>query len=281
MSQKQNTMSQKQNIIFIDGSYFVFFRYYAMMSWYKISRREIPEIPIEDENFVECFRNTFIKRIKELPGKLGFIKKSKTKIYVAKDCPRKEIWRNQFIDQYKATRDYSNFHGQPFFKMAYDELFIESGIEKIFQYPTLEADDCIAILIKQMREKNITSQANVVVITADQDYLQLCGDDIEIKTLKFKTINNEKTSTGDPKCDLFLKILLGDKSDNISKVFNKCGKVTALKLWNDKKQFFQKLKKENCKDKFVLNRKLIDFNYIPTELSTAFVDSIDFDSFIQ
>jgi hypothetical protein len=33
--------------------------------------------------------------------------------------------------------------------------------------------------------------------------------------------------------DLFLKIVLGDKSDNIPKVFDKVGLVTARKMFED------------------------------------------------
>ena len=34
--------------------------------------------------------------------------------------------------------------------MAYEELFKQAGIEHIIEYDTLEADDCIAILTKQI-----------------------------------------------------------------------------------------------------------------------------------
>ena len=266
---------EKRNIVFIDGSYFIFFRYYAMLSWYKISKQEIPKILINDETFVERFKRTFIKKIKEIPKKLGIHKKSKTTIYVAKDCSKKDIWRNRYIEKYKATRDYKDFQGQPFFKMAYDTLFLEAGVKEILKHPKLEADDCIAIALKNMRENKQTELVNTYIITGDHDYLQLCGDDVKICNLKFKTINNEKTSTGDPKCDLFLKIILGDKSDNISRVFSKCGKVMAMKLWNNKNLFAEKLIKENCKEKFILNKRIIDFDFIPKEYKIEFLNTFN------
>ena len=190
-------------------------------------------------------------------------------IFVAKDCHRSDIWRNEFIDDYKGNRDYSNFYGQPFFKMAYDELFADAGIQHVLYHPKLEADDCIAIATKHLI--NTVPDVKVTIITADHDYLQLINDQTDIFTLKLKPLRTEKNSSGDAECDLFCKIILGDKSDNIPRVFNRCGKKNALKLWNDKNSLKDKLEKENAEEKFNRNKKLIDFKEIPEELSNEFL----------
>jgi 5'-3' exonuclease len=82
-----------------------------------------------------------------------------------------------------------------------------------------------------------------------------------------KPLATSKNSTGDPKQDLFIKIVTGDKSDNISGVFPKCGKKTAIKYWNDKELFEKKL---HSNDVYIANyknnKKIIDFNEIPIEL---------------
>ena len=259
----------KTPLILIDGSYFIFHRYYALLSWYKITKKEIPEDPSKCPEFIEKFRSTFPKKIKELLKKLKIKKNDDYYIMVAKDCPRSNIWRNKHTNAYKATRDYSNFHGKPFFKMAYDELFENSGIYKILYQDGLEADDCIALVIKEFRE-NYSDIYKPIIITADHDYMQLIEDDISIMTLKYKDIRTPKNSTMNSKCDLFLKIILGDTSDNIKPVFERCGKKTALELWKDKKKFLLKLKQENCIDKYKQNQKIIDFNYIPKDLETKF-----------
>ena len=257
-----------KHIIFIDGSYFIFYRYYAVIAWWKIARKETPlcEKPFENEEFVASFKRTFIKKIKEIPKKL---KIKDAEIFVAKDCPRNSIWRNEFIDDYKATRDYTNFHGKPFFKLAYDELFTAAGINHILYHPRLEADDCIAIASKHIL--NTCDNVKITIITADQDYLQLVNDNIDIFTLKFKPLRTDKNSSGDADCDLFCKIILGDSSDNIPRVFKKCGKKTALKLWNDKNSLNEKLEKENARERFERNKKLIDFKEIPSELIDEFL----------
>ena len=260
-----------KNFILIDGSYFVFYRYYAVMAWWKIAKKDTPlcEKPIKNENFVASFKRTFIKKIKEIPKKL---KIKDAKIIVGKDCSRSSIWRNDFIDEYKANRDYTNFHGQPFFKMAYDELFQEAGIQHFLYHPRLEADDCIAIATKHLI--NTIPDVKITIITADQDYLQLINEQTDIFTLKFKPLRTEKNSSGNAKCDLFCKIILGDKSDNIPRVFNKCGKKTALKLWNDETSLKEKLEKEDAMKRFERNKKLIDFREIPENLLNEFIDGM-------
>ena len=64
---------------------------------------------------------------------------------------QQNIWRNKHTNAYKATRDYSNFTANHY-QMAYDELFPTSGIYKILYQDGLEADDCIALIIKEFRE---------------------------------------------------------------------------------------------------------------------------------
>jgi len=259
-----------KNIIFIDGSYFVFYRYYAVIAWWKMAKKDTPlcEKPIENEGYVDCFKRTFIKTIKDIPKKL---KIKDAQIIVAKDCPRCDIWRNEFIEKYKGNRDNSKFFGQPFFKMAYDELFQAAGIETVLYHPKLEADDCIAIATKHLI--NTVPDVKITIITADHDYLQLINEQTDIFTLKLKPLRTEKNSSGNAECDLFCKIVLGDKSDNIPRVFNRCGKKTALILWNDQNSLREKIEKENVRERFELNKKLIDFKEIPTNLIDEFLET--------
>ena len=59
------------NFIIIDGSYFVFFRYYALLNWFKLAKKdEEMDDPFKNKTFVEKFRSTFISKMKEIPKKL-------------------------------------------------------------------------------------------------------------------------------------------------------------------------------------------------------------------
>ena len=72
----------------------------------------------------------------------------------------------------------------------------------------------------------------------------------------------------------FCKILIGDKSDNLKPIINKCGIKTAINYYNKKDTFDDLLaKNKNCKDKYEQNRKLIDFNYIPSHLCDEFYNN--------
>tara|TARA_B100000795_G_scaffold264804_1_gene245782 strand:+ start:11009 stop:11740 length:732 start_codon:yes stop_codon:yes gene_type:complete len=236
------------------------------MAWWKITQKEpLCLKPIENPEFVSSFKRTFVNKIKEIPIRLNI---KDAQIIVAKDCTRCDIWRNDFIDQYKGKRDYSNFYGQPFFKMAYDELFKEAGIETVLYHPKLEADDCIAIATKHLIKNE---DVKVTIITADHDYLQLINDKTDIFTLKLKPLRTEKNSSGNSECDLFCKIILGDKSDNIPRLFNRCGKKTALKYWDDQTSLRERIEKESVRERYELNKKLIDFKEIPLYLENEFL----------
>jgi 5'-3' exonuclease len=236
--------NEQPNFILIDGSYFIFFRFYAILNWFKLAKKDQildkEHPPCNNEEFMSKFIKTFQSKMTDIPKKL---KIQNPIVLVGKDCPRQEIWRMKHLQTYKANRVYDDsFLGGPFFKKAYDDkLFIKGGAETIFQYPQLEADDCLAIITKNILEKY--PQANIYIITSDMDYLQLAQPNVQLFDLKFKKLTERKSSFNDSEKDLFVKILTGDKSDNISGVFKKCGPKTACKYYADKELFKTKLEK--------------------------------------
>jgi 5'-3' exonuclease len=174
-------------------------------------------------------------------------------------------------DKYKATRVNSKengFMGGPFFKMVYEEnLFEQAGAQQILYHPRLEADDCIAIYVKELVEKCSPSECSVYIITSDNDYLQLIRENVHIYNLAFKNLKESKIFTGDPEKDLKIKIIMGDTSDNIPSVFPKCGIKTAIKCVEDTEFFKKKMDNNpNYYKQYDLNEKLISFDKIPNEL---------------
>lgn len=265
-------MDNKVSFLFIDGSYFCFYRYHSIIRWWKSAYPETPiEDPFKNEQFVEKFRKTFVDTVRNLTKNLKLTLENPILI-VGKDCKRENIWRNEFYDKYKATRNKEDgFMGGPFFKMVYeDKLFQEGGVRAILTHPKLEADDCIAISVKHILQ-NIPN-ASVTIITSDKDYLQLAGPRVKIFNLAFKNIS-EATHGGTAEADLFCKIVMGDSSDNITSVLKKCGPKTALKCFQDRGYFDERMKKENAYEKFKLNQKIIDFNCIPQNLIDEFIQS--------
>ena len=265
----------KKTFIFIDGSYYCFHRYYSVMRWWKNAHPDEPlNDPMDTPAFLDTFTKTFVNNILNIPKNLNIDKKTPVTMVVGKDCKREDIWRNEFIDKYKGTRlngPEHGFMGGPFFKMAYDTgLFEKGGVSVTLKHPKLEGDDCIAIYVKYLLKK-YKDDVSIYIITSDKDYLQLIEPRVKIFNLSFKNIAENKSCFGDAKKDLFCKIVMGDVSDNIPSVLSKCGPKTAVKCYDDRNYFDERMKKENAYAKWENNQRIIDFDYIPSELVEDFM----------
>ena len=271
--------------VIVDLSYFIFYRYYAIHNWWKKARKDIPiDEPIENEEFVNTFKRTFISKIKEIHKKLNFDKKEPYKLIAAKDCPRKNIWRHDLIEletkynkekketnEYKGTRNYDNFKGGPFFNLVYNsELLNEAGINTLLYQNRLEADDCIALYIKKIIE--LDSTAELFIIANDHDYMQIVDNtNIFLFNLAYKNLGKHPKFYNEKGKNLFMKIVLGDKSDNIKPLFDKCGVKTAEKYFNDLELFKSKLENnDEFLKRYNHNKQMIDFNEIPEKFREKF-----------
>ena len=257
------------NFILVDGSYFIFFRYHALLVWWRhaMANSDIAE-PSEAPEFIEKFRSTFSTKLREIPKKLKI--KDDHIMMIAKDCSRKTIWRNEHFKEYKATRDKDDgIMASPFFAASYESLFPDAGVDAILSYPQLEADDCIAITTKHIL--NVYPDAQVWIIASDMDYAQLANDRTSIFTLKFTNLLDGKHCSGNADKDLFCKIVGGDKSDNIPAVLPRCGPKTAAKYYEDRVLFEKKLDEiEGARELFDRNTRIVSFDRIPSYLVEGF-----------
>ena len=269
--------------IFVDGSYFCFHRFHSTLNLWKTSHPENPilENPIENEEFVEKFKNNFIKTFQNIPLNLGLCESIDNPImFVGRDCKRKDIWRMSILNEYKGTRNKKHSIGVgDFFKLVYEEkLFEVGGAKDIFAHPKLEADDCIALCVNYLLEKddrnndiNGENGCRIFIITSDKDYLQLAEPRVKIFDLSFKNLEDQKSSFGDAKANLFCKIVMGDISDNIKSVLKKCGPKTVKKYFLNKELFEEALKNEQAYDRYKQNTTLVDFAMIPQEYINEFL----------
>lgn len=260
--------------VFVDGSYYNFYRYYALLNWWKNVNPEEPlDDPYQNEAFVEKFKKTHVENLKQIPKRLKLGKNVNPIVIVGKDCKRENIWRMALFDKYKTNRvngKENGFMGGPFFKMAYEqELFYKGGANAILKHPNLEADDCIAISVKNLL--NRYPACHIYIITSDKDYLQLKAPNVHLYNLAYKNIAENKSSTGNAQNDLEIKIIMGDTSDNIPSVFPKCGPKTAQKCIEDP-AFFQKKMDNNLEyyKQYELNKILVNFDNIPENLVEEF-----------
>ena len=260
------------NYILIDTSYLIFYRYFALLQWWKVAKPE-QELgnPVENPEFQEKFRKVMVESVETIKKnlKLHTNKRQSPQVTViaARDCPRLEIWRNQIYQNYKATREQDDtFMGGPFFKMAYNENLLEkAGCNLIIKENKLEADDIIAITVKYL--KMLDSTEKIYIIANDMDYLQLWSERCDIVNLKMQRLIENKKSYPDADKNLFVKIIIGDKSDNIMPVFKKCGVKLAEELYEDRDgiKLEEKLRKEDAYEALLLNKMLIDFDEIPEQ----------------
>ena len=253
-------------IILIDGSYFVFYRFHAIKMWWSKARKpEEPEDPREATRFIDTFKSTFYKKLFALEKKHNITNPIR---YVAKDCSRKNIWRMKLYPTYKMQRKSCNEVGF-FMKLAYEELFCSPTIHTILKHNSLEADDCVGITATHLI--NTQPNSHVWIIANDHDYLQLQHSNISLINLQGKFLTDTKHCLKEKQLDLLYKIICGDKSDNIPSVFTRCGSKTAKKYVYDLELFNKKLNESSdAKERFERNKTLIDFCEIPENLSKEF-----------
>ena len=253
-------------IIFFDLSYVIFYRFFALCSWWK--RAQETELDIENilENkiFMEKYHKLFIENIKKIKKKYKIL--NAITIF-AKDCRRYNIWRNEYYSDYKKSRDDKNSKfNKGIFIYTYDKIFPELnelGIN-ICNNEHAEADDVIAVLKNKIRSKY--NKLSIYIITNDHDYLQLFDDYTYIYNLK--GLNLRTKSRGNSKLDLEFKIFRGDNSDNITSVVTK--KIRDDKLMDliyNKENFEEFFKNNNeLLEIYKRNKLLIDFNKIPQNI---------------
>jgi len=302
------------NYVIIDASYFILYRYHALKAWWTFSNQEeeLGEFPHNNINFMKKFTQTFGVKLNEIIKKLKInYKDYSNKIYyiIAKDCPRKDIWRNDIYGLYKSNREKTDESISYIFKYVFDNyLFMVKNKYiydiKIVDFERLEADDCVSLITRNINKKyeDKLYEYMIYIIASDIDYLQICSNNTHLYNLKYNKINNDNLNKNNDdnlnknnddnsnnndsnvnndedsnkkiinsEIELFIKIVIGDKSDNITGVFNKCGKKTALKYYNNKDLFERKLNEsEIYKTTYARNKTLIDFNNIPKIYSDGF-----------
>lgn len=251
-------------ILIIDASYAIFFRFYAIKSYLKISKREDIELSVDNQEFREMFKRTFIETIHKLSKKF-----KPQKIIFALDCPRENIWRTEIMNDYKNRKNMTDFDGRVF-PLTINEIIPDLKVSmqtfKMFrkvcpidvheiQHSKCEADDLVYIYCRHMHNED-----NKVIITGDNDYLQLLDDTTEIFDLKLKSLRDK--SLGSNEKDLLFKVLGGDPSDNIPSIMTK----KKVKEMLQTKEVCEIMKSYEMNSKFQNNMKMVDMNCIPEHL---------------
>ena len=193
-----------------------------------------------------------------------FVKKFKpSKLILASDS--KNYWRKDIFPEYKAHRAKEREKS----KIDYTKFFKEYGtfIKELkevlpnthfIEVERCEADDIIAVLCTE-KYKNDT----FINISTDSDFHQL----LQYKNyVQFDPQKRRKIKHINPKQGLNIKILSGDRKDNIPPIRPRIGKVTATGLLSE--GLDELLRDSTLKSSYDRNKQLIDLSMIPQEYKT-------------
>lgn len=256
-----------KSIILIDASYYVFYRYFATSRWFTFQKKEFDVATItENEEFIASF-------LKHMQSDITKIcKKWKTdinNIVFCTDCQRCKIWRNDIYKEYKASRVQNLKFNNKIFSI-FNHFLKDNNIKKV-SFERLEGDDVIYLMQKQLKK---ISNNDIIIITNDNDYLQLADTRISILNMQFKDITLRGNRNA--RSDLYNKAIYGDKSDNIQKIATFITKEKALQISQlDDKDLKTWLIQNDLVDKFNFNMNLISFENIPDAYVKAFYENIN------
>jgi 5'-3' exonuclease len=259
-------VNPNENILLLDASYVIFYRYFAVYNWYKMAEKTVIDVEtvLSNKQFMDKYDKLFEETLEKLRKKHQV---PYDNVIYAKDCMRDNIWRYKHFTAYKRSRDekLKTFNGD-IFKHCYNTLLpkLEEklGIQSC-EHPCAEADDVIAVFTRQIHLQH--PNANIIIVTNDNDYLQLVRDNVLLVNLKNLDLSSRLTTT--PEMYLKMKIIMGDKSDNIPSVFPKCGDKRALVLAQYINLLEEKLASSDVyRERFALNTLLIDTLQIPKDI---------------
>lgn len=265
--------------ILIDASYYVFYRYFD--SW-KYFRRNQSTYSVSSNETIPCeelhTHTPFLRRVyadidSDIAEMIRCWKSNISNIIFCKDCSRRSIWRNEHIDHYKSKRPKRHTFNTHMFSIVSqyckDRCIQEMALDKT------EADDLIALTKRKLRTMGFKSP--IIILTNDNDYLQLLDDTTHAYNMNYENNNLRERSHGSAKIDLRIKILMGDRSDNIPAIKHHLGPKKALKLAQlPEEELYQYLSKHGCREAYDRNTKLIDFNCIREDIQSHYHSSIDF-----
>lgn len=219
--------------------------------------------PSPTENKFDLVKLTFIgSMIKEIKSH------QPDKVIMVEDS---ESWRKEIYPAYKATREAKRAADAINFTAFYSEMnkFFEklSICCKNIQFlkvPKAEADDCIAVIVKNKPDWNIIN------VSSDKDFYQLFKYS---NYSQWDGVNKKFIEVLDPEQALQVKIITGDKGDNIPALKYRVGVATAIKILNEDLDAW--LKKEQLDERYKQNTQLISFDAIPNEIELSIINTVN------
>ena len=182
-----------------------------------------------------------------------------TEVIVAVDG--KNYWRKKIFADYKAhrkdKRDKDVFPWEKYYEYMNE---FTADIKKSFPFKIIrinwvEADDIIGVLSRML-----PANGSSVIVTSDKDYVQLLKHS---GVSLYDPMKKEFVEEEDPQRQLDIKIMTGDKSDNIPNIKPLIGEKTAIKLLDEEEKLEELLNsfyvvpdiKSKCKHVWDINEE--------------------------
>jgi hypothetical protein len=184
-------------------------------------------------------------------------------LWLAEDCPRDACWRRSVYAGYKRGRAAD---------VRTQKTASTSAPLKTLSGPNLEADDCIAIAVRDLIPKGTP----IVIISSDTDFLQLCssgGRDLRSLPLWGSQLSESNVTVVDINMRpvrghrglncVIAKALGGDSTDGIRPAWRGCGPATVDRCLRSAEYLRFKLADKDNLAGFMRNKALVDFAAIP------------------
>jgi hypothetical protein len=209
-------------------------------------------------------------------------------ICIDKKDKNEKYWRNYIMEYYKGTRkDWKCPIPKNIFNKEFQKM--KEEIKKYFPWKTIkvagtEADDSMAVFTRHLK-----NSINIIMST-DSDLQQLLVNDRNYIFEPRKNVIIDHTNN--IKYNLFVKFIKGDSGDGIPNIYSdedtlvnkdKRQKAVRKTLVNEMYNEYQDNGFKSVKDKyfdtdfivkrFVNNRKLIDLNMIPQNITDTIIDT--------
>ena len=270
-------LSRAAPVILIDASYFMIHRLFATSRWWSMKNGA-------DEPKGVAFLEALIKHsqadITKIQKKWGLIGRANkavapNNIVFCYDCPPSSIWRIQVYEEYKRR-----YRTQPTsdgdctctmsglgFEEGHDTYHKVAPTYHKVAHPTLEADDVVCLLHRQVRAI-MGEQQQIIIISSDHDFLQLKDDACDVFCLPIKDIWPDGVKKGT--ADIHRKVLMGDPSDDIPAVLTKKQIDVYMALDEEGREAYLRQLPTGRYEAYERNKTLMCWTCIPTTLADSF-----------
>lgn len=195
------------------------------------------------------------------------------KVIVAID--ERKTWRHDLYSNYKANRkemrDKSVLDYDKWFPILNDFLEqLSTNFTNIYfiKVDNCEADDIIAVLSKETFKGD-----DVTIISTDGDMRQLL---INENIKQYNPFDKAYINVLNPSQDLSVKILTGDRGDNIPPIRKGVGEVTAKKILDSGLDDYLNIPEHiEIKANWERNNKLINFDFIPENIRQKIINTFN------